>query len=349
VTMGRFLAYVTDRAIVRAIEALSDEALLRTAFGLEHKDRLDHAVGLLPPDRLPGLISRASELGLWPEALDLLGHLSDARRGPIAGVVAGQEIDVIADLVAAVSAGGLWDSLLPIVRLMSGESLARLIEVPAFHERPILSEVVDAAADSEEGLWRDLAPLVQALPRDLHAVVAEIAGGLEPERLARIVRDGASTPEAVAPLVSLIAGMDAAQRRRVGQVVGEVASREPELVPRIVDAAASQRFWADLAPLLAVLPEETVAAAAAAAEQLSDEQLALVIEDALRTPETLPELVALIDHVPVESHQRVATIIGRTPQPLAAQALETLKAQDPGLLERLPPAIREAAAQAAAD
>jgi len=47
VTMGRFLAYVPDHAVVAAMTALSDEAMLRTAFVLEHKDRLDHALGLL--------------------------------------------------------------------------------------------------------------------------------------------------------------------------------------------------------------------------------------------------------------------------------------------------------------
>ncbi|HSV41038.1 MAG TPA: hypothetical protein VLI04_19915, partial [Nocardioidaceae bacterium] len=60
VTMGRFLAYVPDHAVVAAMTALSDEAMLRTAFVLEHKDRLDHALGLLPPERLPGIIANAS-------------------------------------------------------------------------------------------------------------------------------------------------------------------------------------------------------------------------------------------------------------------------------------------------
>ena len=101
--MGRFLAFVPDRTIVGAMGELSDEAMLRTAFVLEHKDRLDHAVGLLPPDRLPGVLGRAAELGLWPEALDLIDHLSDERRGPIADVVAEQSVEVITGLVEAVA------------------------------------------------------------------------------------------------------------------------------------------------------------------------------------------------------------------------------------------------------
>ena len=77
--------------MVSVIGVLSDEAVLHTGFVLEHKERLDHAVALLPADRMPGVIRQASELGLWLEELDLLDHLSDRRRGPIADVVAEQD------------------------------------------------------------------------------------------------------------------------------------------------------------------------------------------------------------------------------------------------------------------
>lgn len=169
VTMGRFLAYVPDEAVVAAMAALSDEALLRTAFVLEHKERLDHALGLLPPERLPGIIANASRLGLWPEALDLLEHLSDVRRGPVADVVADQDPEVIEGLVAAVSGAGIWENLLPVVRVMSEEHCLRLAAHPAFHREAVLREVLAAAAGG--GLWVDLVPLLRALPDPVLALV----------------------------------------------------------------------------------------------------------------------------------------------------------------------------------
>jgi hypothetical protein len=228
VTMGRFLAFVPDRTIVGAMGELSDEALLRTAFVLEHKDRLDHAVGLLPADRIPSVLARASELGLWAEALDLMDHLSDERRGPIADVVAEQPIEVIGDLVAAVVEAGIWDSLLPVVRLMSPASLARLVTVPAFHDPVVLESIIEAVAESSAGLWRDLAPLVGALPDDTRATAAEIAGRIDPRRMARIVRDAAAAPEARSPLVDLVAAMDEAGLRNVADAVELAGDQLPE-------------------------------------------------------------------------------------------------------------------------
>uniref|UniRef100_UPI001C7E392D hypothetical protein n=1 Tax=Nocardioides stalactiti TaxID=2755356 RepID=UPI001C7E392D len=129
VTMGRFLAFVPDHSIVAAMTALSDEAMLRTAFVLEHKEALDHAVGLLPPERLPGVLRVASEQGLWAEALDLLDHLSDERRGPIADVVGDMDDAVVDDLVRAVGAADIWDSLLPVFEAMSADRQRRVAAV----------------------------------------------------------------------------------------------------------------------------------------------------------------------------------------------------------------------------
>ncbi len=141
VTMGRFLAYVPDESVVAAMAALTDEALLRTAFVLEHKDRLDHALGLLPPERLPGIIASASSLGLWPEALDLLEHLSDVRRGPVAD----QDAEVIEGLVATVSGAGIWENLLP---LGAGDERGPL---PAAGGTPRLPPGAGAARDPGRG------------------------------------------------------------------------------------------------------------------------------------------------------------------------------------------------------
>ena len=165
VTMGRFLAFVPDHGIAAAIGALDDETMLRTAFVLEHKDRLDHAIGLLPPERLPGIIDTAGRLDLWSEAFDLLGHVSDERLGPIAEVVADLPEATVAALVGAVSADGLWATLLPVVRLMADEARVRIAAMSPFHEPAVLADILQAATSEDaDGLWVDLVPLVDALP-----------------------------------------------------------------------------------------------------------------------------------------------------------------------------------------
>ncbi|MHB8692277.1 MAG: hypothetical protein ACYDHH_13625 [Solirubrobacteraceae bacterium] len=230
VTMGRFLAYVPDHAIAAAIGALSDEAMLRTAFVLEHKDRLDHAVSLLPPLRLPGIIAAASQLQLWGEALDLLDHLSDERRAPIAEIFAAQEPEVIAGLVAAVSEAGIWDALLPIVSLMSEEGLRRLATMPAFHERRILAQIIDAASEPGSALWRDLAPLVAELPPDVQQVVADLVSVLPDDRIAAVVAEAASSPSALEPLIGALRAADPEQVARLAaQLLPLVEPLPPEL------------------------------------------------------------------------------------------------------------------------
>ncbi|MCW2814518.1 MAG: hypothetical protein JWN84_1973 [Nocardioides sp.] len=129
VTMGRFLAFVPDGPLSAAMAVLDDETLLRTAFVLEHKDRLDHTLGLLPPDRLPGLLRCADELGLWPEALDLLGHLSPAHLRPVVDDLVGLGPEVLAGLADAVRAGGLGSCLQPLLRAAGPDAAPRLARV----------------------------------------------------------------------------------------------------------------------------------------------------------------------------------------------------------------------------
>ena len=110
VTMGRFLAFVPDGSLAASMAALDDETLLRTAFVLEHKHRLDHTLGLLPPGRLRALLRCAHELDLWPEAVDLVGHLSSERLDTVATDLAAlgpEVVDGFLDAVAAPAGPGL--------------------------------------------------------------------------------------------------------------------------------------------------------------------------------------------------------------------------------------------------
>lgn len=152
VTMGRFLAFVPDHAIVAAMTALSDEAMLRTAFVLEHKDRLDHALSLLPPERLPGVLQSASDLGLWVEALDLLQHLSDERRRDLASTPAFHDPEVLRGIVQAAARTGLWLELLPLVSDLPAEAIALLPPIVADLETEQLLGMISEAASSADVL-----------------------------------------------------------------------------------------------------------------------------------------------------------------------------------------------------
>ena len=117
---------------------------------------------------------------------------------------------------------------------MTADGLARLVTVPVFRDPDVLDSIIEAVADSQTGLWRDLAPLVEALPDEVRATAAEIAGRLEPRRMSRIVRDAGRAPEALQPLVGLLAAMDEAGLRNVGDAVALVAEEDPDLVDELV-------------------------------------------------------------------------------------------------------------------
>ncbi len=261
VTMGRFLAFVPDHAIGAAMGALSDEAMLRTAFVLEHKDALDHAVGLLPPDRLPGVLRVASELDLWAEALDLLQHLSQERRGPIAEVIASMEDDVIARLVAAASAADLWDALLPVVGVMSDEARLRLAARPAFHEPRILREIIGAAAQDGR-LWPDLLPLVEALPDQVRGQAADLIAEQEPAAVGRLlaaVHELGLWPT----LLPVVSTMGADGRRRFVEVLDDVDAALATVVVQLRDDPR-------LADLVDQVPADIMAAVDRAAGRLTE-------------------------------------------------------------------------------
>jgi len=84
ITLGRFVGHLPDPTVRRALDEIDDPGLLRIAFVLDDKRRVDHVVGLLPADRLGRVVTAAgADEDLWIPALDLLSHLSVARRATL--------------------------------------------------------------------------------------------------------------------------------------------------------------------------------------------------------------------------------------------------------------------------
>ncbi|HEY5317225.1 MAG TPA: hypothetical protein VIJ20_04545 [Solirubrobacteraceae bacterium] len=183
VAMGRFVGFLGDEALTAAMEQIDDAGLLRIAFVMEGKDRLDHVVALLPADRLAGVMHAADRGALWPEALDLLNHLSDERKGSLAEIAAAEGL--LESLAETANTDGLWDLVLPVIPLMSEPtrlSLARLRVV----ERPdALAAILESAGDHD--LWEALLPVVDHLPPSSRDTVASLAAGFEESVLERIV------------------------------------------------------------------------------------------------------------------------------------------------------------------
>ena len=245
VTMGRFLAFVPDAAIATAMGALTDETMLRTAFVLEHKDRLDHAIGVLPPERLPGVIRTASELDLWSEALDLLQHVSDERKGPIAEVIAELPAELVSDLVGAVTTNELWSNLLPVVRVMRPESRLDIAAMPAFHTPAVLADILDSA--TADGLWLDLVPLVDALPPEVLTSVADAVADLPDERLVGLVSEATAAPDTMDLLLRIVTQMEPAARR---PVVDAIDAADVRLAEALLVGLGDVEKMAYLVPLV---------------------------------------------------------------------------------------------------
>jgi hypothetical protein len=218
VAMGRFVAHLPEAALSACLEVMDDAAVLRTAFVVEDKDRLDHVTSLLAPERLAGLIRAANEHGLWPETLDLLGHLGEERRRELADLAAAEGDEVLAGLVAAAQAEGLWAAVLPVSAAMSEDALRRFAALPALHRKDVLAAIVRTAAEC--GLWPDLLPLLPLLPRRAQRHVAACAASLEPEFLSLAV--AAAGEHGLWPmLVGVAADMDESTQRLVALLVAE--------------------------------------------------------------------------------------------------------------------------------
>lgn len=193
VAMGRFVAHLSDEALVGCFGVLDDASVLRTAFVLEGKERLDRVVELLPEGRLEGVIRAAAGEDLWPEALDLVGHLAEERQVEVARITARQAKRLLDGLVRSAQKNDLWDLVLPLVARMELEDRRRLAGLRSIHSAKVLKAIVTTAA--AHGLWDAFLPLVPLLPADAQAkavqLVADTAAGMEPSELRRILEDAA--------------------------------------------------------------------------------------------------------------------------------------------------------------
>ncbi len=178
VTMGRFVGHLERPALTAAIKGIDDQALLHVAFVLETKQSLRDLIDLLPPARLDNVIDTAAREDLWPEALDLFTHLSQAQRSDLINRAAGRDDAVLDGLILSAHEQGMWHVVLPLTRLMSPKSLRRFATLGSIQSEGVLENIVQVAALHDD-LWDGLIPIVSELPEPSQVRVIRIVGELD--------------------------------------------------------------------------------------------------------------------------------------------------------------------------
>jgi hypothetical protein len=111
VTMGRFVGHLADGSVQAAVGEMDEHTLLCVAFVLENKDGLDELIDMLPSGGLDRIVEVAAREGLWVEALDLLSHLSEERRGEIARHASALDDQTREQLIERARAAGMEGQL----------------------------------------------------------------------------------------------------------------------------------------------------------------------------------------------------------------------------------------------
>lgn len=211
-TMGRFVAHLTDRAITRILAQVPDEVVLHVGYFIDTPERLDHILGLIDADKLAAVIRSASESALWPQALAVASQVDHRHRAEIARLTAREPQDRLDALVRTTHREHLWEALLPLVALLDDEDRKAVAVLPSLQAPDVLTDVVRAVVATD--LWAQFLPLVDVLPQKSRQLVAEVAGALDTDDLNRMATAISDQDlwDAVLPLVEL---MDDAAKERV--------------------------------------------------------------------------------------------------------------------------------------
>jgi hypothetical protein len=247
ITMGNLVGHLSKAATVAALTVVDDEALLRTAYVVESKGSLGSLLALLPEPRLETIIRTAAHADLWPEALDVISHVSERQRGELADIAAGQDDDVLESLIAAAQRDALWGALLRITRAMSPASRERFVGLSSIQTLEVLAAIVNNAA--EEALWAELLVFLPLLPAPARTLLATLATGLHAEFPAII--DAADQEELWPALLGFAAELDEPTQRRIAEFIA--GGDEPTLA-RLVEAVEEAGLERESLTVIARLP-----------------------------------------------------------------------------------------------
>jgi hypothetical protein len=276
IVMGGFVGHLSKAALLAALDVVDDESLLRTAYVIEAKQNIGALVALLPEERLEDIIATASSADLWPEALDVLGHVSERQRGTLGDLAAGQDEEVLDSMVRAAQRDGLWSGVLPVIRSMSPESRKRFATLSGVQTRPVLETIIAAAA--EDSLWAELLVLLPLLPAPARRRVAALATSFSRQVFEQII-SAADEGEQWPALIAFAAQLDKSPRQSIAKLIDHSDAGVLEsLLAAVDDAGLEAEFVAVVGELSAAgqrrlgaritaAPGELLAALTEAAEQ----------------------------------------------------------------------------------
>jgi hypothetical protein len=247
ITMGGFVGHLSKAALLGALEAISNEDVLLTAYVVESKQSLGALVALLPEERLEEIIRTASSAGLWPEALDVLGHVSERQRGTLGDLAAAQPDEVLNSMVRAAQRDGLWSAVLPVTRAMSLASRKRFAKLGSIQTRPVLATIVDAAA--QDSLWPELLILLPLLPAAARRRVAALATSFGRQVFERIVT-AAHEEELWPALIAFSTELDQAPRESIAKLIDQ---SDDAVLDSLLAAVDEARLEHELAAVLGQL------------------------------------------------------------------------------------------------
>lgn len=247
VTMGRFVGILHHDAIAQVVSHLTDnEALLRIAFFVEDRNALDAVLELVPKDRLEALIqTAASGADLWPEALGMMGEVSQHWRRELGDLAAGMDEAIINSMTESIQQHGLWRDALPIVADMSQASKQRLASLRSVTSEPVLSDIMLAA--DQYDLWPDMLPLVPLMTDEGQALAAKLSAKLDGEQLLHVA-DAATQYELWPVVLDLIERMQPEQRETVMTLIGAAPER---MLDGLLQTLDGSRHWDELAGSMA--------------------------------------------------------------------------------------------------
>ncbi len=223
VAMGRLSAHLSDEAIAASFDVIDDAMLLEMAFVLEDKAHLGAVMELLPDDRIAGVLRAAAEEDLWPQALDLVTHLSDAQHTRLANIAAQQDEDVLESLIRAAHEEDLWDVVLPMMRAMDPENLAYVASLPAIFEKAVIKDLLASA--TRKRLWPDVIRFADAID-DLSPFVTAFSKA-DLESLQGLV-DYASKKKNQKDLRALLDRMTPASRQQIRRRAEKLELLDPD-------------------------------------------------------------------------------------------------------------------------
>lgn len=302
VTMGRFVSYLKPDTLGAAVKQIPDDAdILRVAFVMEGKEKLNELIDVAR-DRLPGLVQTAHEENLWPEGLDLIGHLSVENLAQLAEIATAQGDDVLNSLVYAARELDAWDIVLPVTAVMTPDSVRRFAKLSAVLEPAGLDSILDAALSGP--LWLDLLPLSKHLPDETRVAVAERIASMDDTMLSGLAEQ-AHDAQMWDALLPIALAFTPEARRRLARL--PLLERD-DVLRAAVDAAARHELWDAVLPLVDALPEEAKPRIAASLGELSHDQMLAALDAASRS-EHLPVLVEVALQQDTAGRERVLGII----------------------------------------